>query len=97
MQKKCAETKMDCKAFRFWVVNNSYESLSKGELTCISKDMTRYMRPIESMTKEEYEKLLKEEKKDFYMQCRHLFGDSMPDIEELETYKQTKEVKNANQ
>ena len=59
MQNVCAKTKMDCKAFRYWVNNDSYKSSKKGKLTCISKDMTKYMRPIECMTREEYKELLK--------------------------------------
>lgn len=81
---------MDCKAFRYWENNDSYKCSRKGKLTCISNDMTKYMRPIESMTKEEYKELIREEKKEFYRQCRELYGDSMPDIEDSKYFKETK-------
>ena len=90
MQNVCAKTKMDCKAFRYWVNNDSYKSSKKGKLTCISKDMTKYMRPIECMTKEEYKELLKEEEKEFYRQCREFYGDSMPDIEDSKYFKENR-------
>jgi hypothetical protein len=47
MQNVCAKTKMDCKAFRYWVMNDSYKCSRKGKPTCISNGMTKYMRPIE--------------------------------------------------
>tara|TARA_X000000950_G_scaffold185898_1_gene225097 strand:+ start:613 stop:846 length:234 start_codon:yes stop_codon:yes gene_type:complete len=46
-QQECAEEKVECKAFRYWVNNDSYDTMRKGKKTSIAIDMERLLKPIE--------------------------------------------------
>ena len=43
----CAEEEVECKAFRFWVNNDSYTTMRKGKKTSIAIDMERLLKDIE--------------------------------------------------
>ena len=42
-QSICAEEKVECKAFRYWVNNDSYWTKRKGKKTSIKVDMQRLL------------------------------------------------------
>ena len=44
---ECAEEKVECKAFRYWVNNDSYWTKRKGKKTSIQVDMQRLLKDIE--------------------------------------------------
>ena len=46
-QQECAEEKVECKAFRFWVNNDSYTTMRKGKKTSIKIDIQRLLKEIE--------------------------------------------------
>ena len=46
-QSVCAEEKVECKAFRYWVNNDSYWTKRKGKKTSIQVDMQRLLKDIE--------------------------------------------------
>tara|TARA_B100001559_G_C16268481_1_gene514953 strand:- start:406 stop:639 length:234 start_codon:yes stop_codon:yes gene_type:complete len=46
-QSECATEKVECKAFRFWVNNDSYTTMRKGKKTSIDIDMKRLLKEIE--------------------------------------------------
>ena len=46
-QSICAEEKVECKAFRYWVNNDSYWTKRKGKKTSIKVDMQRLLKDIE--------------------------------------------------
>jgi len=46
-QSLCAEEKVECKAFRYWVNNDSYWTKRKGKKTSIQVDMQRLLKDIE--------------------------------------------------
>lgn len=46
-QSKCAEEEVECKAFRFWVNNDSYTTMRKGKETSIVIDIQRLLKDIE--------------------------------------------------
>ena len=46
-QSACAEEKVECKAFRYWVNNDSYTTMRKGQKTSIEIDMERLLKEIE--------------------------------------------------
>ena len=46
-QKECADEKVECKAFRYWVNNDSYTTMRKGKKTSIDIDMGRLLKEIE--------------------------------------------------
>ena len=46
-QSLCAEEKVECKAFRYWVNNDSYWTKRKGKKTSIKVDMQRLLKDIE--------------------------------------------------
>ena len=46
-QALCAEEEVECKAFRFWVNNDSYTTMRKGKKTSIAIDMERLLKDIE--------------------------------------------------
>ena len=46
-QSVCAEEKVECKAFRYWVNNDSYWTKRKGKKTSIKVDMQRLLKDIE--------------------------------------------------
>ena len=46
-QSVCAEEKVECKAFRYWVNNDSYWTKSKGKKSSIKVDMHRLLKDIE--------------------------------------------------
>ncbi len=46
-QALCAEEEVECKAFRFWVNNDSYDTMRKGKKTSIEIDMERLLKDIE--------------------------------------------------
>ena len=46
-QALCAEEEVECKAFRFWVNNDSYTTKRKGKKTSIAIDMERLLKDIE--------------------------------------------------
>jgi len=46
-QQECAEEKVECKAFRYWVNNDSYETKRKGKMISIDIDLERLLKPIE--------------------------------------------------
>ena len=43
----CGEEEVECKAFRYWVNNDSYTTMRKGKTTSIEIDMTRLLKDIE--------------------------------------------------
>ena len=46
-QSECATEKVECKAFRYWVNNDSYWTMRKGKKTSIDIDMKRLLKEIE--------------------------------------------------
>ena len=46
-QQECAEEKVECKAFRYWVNNDSYETKRKGKMVSIDIDLERLLKPME--------------------------------------------------
>lgn len=46
-QALCAEEEVECKAFRFWVNNDSYYTTRKGKKTSIAIDLGRLLKDIE--------------------------------------------------
>ena len=46
-QALCAEEEVECKAFRFWVNNDSYTTMRKGQKTSIAIDMQRLLKDME--------------------------------------------------
>ena len=46
-QSICAEEKVECKAFRYWVNNDSYWTKRKVNKTSIKVDMQRLLKDIE--------------------------------------------------
>ena len=46
-QSTCAVEKVECKAFRFWVNNDSYTTMRKGKETSIDIDLGRLLKEIE--------------------------------------------------
>lgn len=46
-QQECAEEKVECKAFRYWVNNDSYETKRKGKMISIDIDLKRLIKPVE--------------------------------------------------
>ena len=46
-QALCAEEEVECKAFRFWVNNNSYDTMRKGKKTSIVIDIQRLLKDME--------------------------------------------------
>ena len=46
-QSVCAVEKVECKAFRYWVNNDSYWTKRKGQKTSISVDLGRLLKEIE--------------------------------------------------
>ena len=46
-QALCAEEEVECKAFRFWVNNDSYDTMRKGKKTSIEIDIERLLKDIE--------------------------------------------------
>lgn len=46
-QSECAIEKVECKAFRYWVNNDSYWTKRKGKKTSIDIDMKRLLKEIE--------------------------------------------------
>ena len=46
-QSLCAEEEVECKAFRYWVNNDSYTTMRKGKKTSIDIDMKRLLKEIE--------------------------------------------------
>ena len=46
-QQECADEKVECKAFRYWVNNDSYTTMRKGKKTSIDIDMGRLLKEIE--------------------------------------------------
>ena len=46
-QSVCAVEKVECKAFRYWVNNDSYSTIRKGKKTSIEVDMQRLLKDIE--------------------------------------------------
>ena len=48
-QKACGEEEVECKAFRFWVNNDSYTTMRKGQKTSIAIDMERLLKEINNL------------------------------------------------
>tara|TARA_Y100000361_G_C11045270_1_gene282170 strand:- start:80 stop:313 length:234 start_codon:yes stop_codon:yes gene_type:complete len=46
-QQECADEQVECKAFRYWVNNDSYDTMRKGKKTSIDIDLGRLLKPIE--------------------------------------------------
>ena len=46
-QQECAEEKVECKAFRYWVNNDSYTTKRKGKTVSIDIDLERLLKPME--------------------------------------------------
>lgn len=46
-QSECSTEKVECKAFRYWVNNDSYWTTRKGKKTSIDIDMKRLLKEIE--------------------------------------------------
>ena len=46
-QEECALEKVECKAFRYWVNNDSYFTMRKKKKTSIDVDLGRLLKPIE--------------------------------------------------
>ena len=46
-QSECDIEKVECKAFRYWVNNDSYWTKRKGKKTSIDIDMKRLLKEIE--------------------------------------------------
>ena len=46
-QTECGHEKVECKAFRYWVNNDSYWTKRKGQKTSISVDLGRLLKEIE--------------------------------------------------
>lgn len=46
-QQECAEEKVECKAFRYWVNNDSYTTKRKGKTVSIDVDLERLLKPME--------------------------------------------------
>ena len=46
-QQECAEDKVECKAFRYCVNNDSYTTKRKGKVTSIDVDLGRLLKPME--------------------------------------------------
>ena len=46
-QALCAEEQVECKAFRYWVNNDSYTTMRKGKKTSIKIDIQRLLKEIE--------------------------------------------------
>jgi|DEB0MinimDraft_4_1074332.scaffolds.fasta_scaffold00414_8 hypothetical protein len=46
-QQECASEKVECKAFRYWVNNDSYWTKRKGVKTSISVDLGRLIKEME--------------------------------------------------
>ena len=46
-QALCAEEQVECKAFRYWVSNDSYTTMRKGKKTSIKIDIQRLLKEIE--------------------------------------------------
>ena len=46
-QQECGAEKVECKAFRYWVNNDSYWTKRKGKKTSIDVDLQRLLKPIE--------------------------------------------------
>ena len=46
-QQECAEEKVECKAFRYWVNNDSYTTKRKGKTVSIDIDLGRLLKDVE--------------------------------------------------
>ena len=46
-QQEWAEEKVECKAFRYWVNNDSYTTKRKGKTVSIDIDLERLLKPME--------------------------------------------------
>ena len=57
-QTECASEKVECKAFRYWVNNDSYWTMRKGKKTSIDIDMKRLLKEIEEMVDNDHHFLI---------------------------------------
>ena len=46
-QQECGDEKVECKAFRYWVNNDSYWTKRKGKKTSIDVDLQKLLKPIQ--------------------------------------------------